>query len=709
MTKKNFKLILVTLCFSTLVLGQNKTPTPTTEQQKEDEDIIRISSQLVLVDTLVLDKKGRQVTGLSADDFEIYQDGKLQKITNFAYVNSGKNPVADSSPFKNKIDKKVVPLPPVSVRSGGEGRIITFVIDDCAASLNGIVVARDGIRKFIDEQMLSDDKVAIYRTRPGSVLLQAYTSNREVLKRIIDKVNLIPLRDENAPDEAKEDGITAGTSPVNEITSRNFSGRENRQNENNAAEEGRIDCFKRNTGVLSFVADRLKNVPARKIIFFISSGLPDIFATNYLDDLKQVADKAARSSAVIYTMSGRGLTIPGLIEAADDVPNEASRDRLRASQSRTFNEGLAYLADSTGGKFIFNKNFLNVEMKKILEAETGFYTLGYQPDDETFKGKKYHKIEVKLKRPDLVINSRKEFYGLDDIKTQKNPKSSETPMYQAISAPFQEKGINVRLTTLAGNDAKQGDYIRAFLHIKGEDLTFTDEADGTKKVILDVVAVALDERGKVIEEFNRTYPIRIPKQGFQTILQNGLDYSTDMPVKKSGFYSFRIAVRDNNSKRLGSAGDFVEISDTKKSKFFMSGLFTTAVTNESKPLLPKNRPAEAAFAPVFFNSIPSIRHYYAGSVLSYVYNIYNSKPDEATKQPKLTRQIRLYKDGKLLADETEKPIEVQSQSDISRIQDYGFLRLNEKAEKGEYILQIIIRDKLANRTTSQWIDFEVVK
>ncbi len=57
MTKKFFKTSLIVLCFSALAFGQDKSSSPPAEQQKTDEDIIRISSRLVLVDTLVLDKK----------------------------------------------------------------------------------------------------------------------------------------------------------------------------------------------------------------------------------------------------------------------------------------------------------------------------------------------------------------------------------------------------------------------------------------------------------------------------------------------------------------------------------------------------------------------------------------------------------------------------------------------------------------------------
>ena len=140
----------------------------------------------------------------------------------------------------------------------------------------------------------------------------------------------------------------------------------------------------------------------------------------------------------------------------------------------------------------------------------------------------------------------------------------------------------------------------------------------------------------------------------------------------------------------------------------MSGLVTTSVSDDGKPILPKSRPANAAFAPVFTTSIPSIRRYQPGGVLAYTYNIYNAKPDNAAKKPKLTRQIRLYKSGKLILEGKETPVDAQPQTDVSRVQDFGVIRLNQDVQIGEYILQIVVRDTIADKTVSQWIDFEVV-
>jgi VWFA-related protein len=564
--------------------------------------------------------------------------------------------------------------------------------------------------------MQPDDKVAIYRTRGGTSLLQMYTSNKEVLRRVADKIAWVPSACGTSFDPRRDNSTFNVGPPSGQSGATTFESPQDKEfrqaNENRERENQVIGSI----GVLGFVIDRLKNLPERKVVFLLSEGILASSGSRAYDALRELADKASRASVVVNTLSAKGLSIPGFIAAQDEVlPGitggtdrtiEVSADRVE--EERALNEGLSYLSYATGGQFIRNQNYLDKGIKNILDAEKGYYLLGYQPDDETFKGKNFHRIEIRLKRPELKISSRKGFYGRADTKTVAKNKTAESPLYQAISSPLRENGMDVRLTTLVGNENAEGSFIRAIFHVKGEDLTFTDEPDGTKKVVLDVVAVTLDEKGKVVDEFNRTYPIRIPKQGVETVMRNGLEYSTDMPIKKSGFYSFRLAVRDNNSKRLGSAGDFVEIPDLKKNNFYMAGLVTTTVSNHGKPLVPQNRPANAAFAPVFATSIPSIRQYRIGDVLAYTYNIYNAKIDSATKKPNLTTQLRLYKNGKIIVDGKETPAGLKAQTDLSRIQDFGMMRINPDVEAGEYILQIIVKDVSAGKTVSQWIDFEVV-
>jgi hypothetical protein len=66
-------------------------PAPKAPQQKsaagqevDEDDVVRIETQLVSVPAIVTDRTGRPLTGLSAADFQIFEDGRPQKIANFS-------------------------------------------------------------------------------------------------------------------------------------------------------------------------------------------------------------------------------------------------------------------------------------------------------------------------------------------------------------------------------------------------------------------------------------------------------------------------------------------------------------------------------------------------------------------------------------------------------------------------------------------------
>lgn len=268
----------------------------------------------------------------------------------------------------------------------------------------------------------------------------------------------------------------------------------------------------------------------------------------------------------------------------------------------------------------------------------------------------------------------------------------------------------MQLTAFFANTEQDGSFVRTLVYLAGEQISFADEPSGMKKGVFDVVAVTLNEKNEVVEEFNRTHTIRFPAPNLAAISENGLIYSADIPVKKPGAYNFRVAIRDVTSKLLGSAGQQIEVPDLKKNSLVLSGLTIGEVAiQDGKPVMPSVEKAQNGFAPVAAISNPAIRRFRPGAILGYSYKIYNADQDKATQQPKLTVQVRLYRDGQVVTEGASQATELEPQTDLTRINDYGYLRLQPEMLAGDYALQIIIKDLKSNETTSQWIDFEVMR
>lgn len=676
--------IAIIFLYAAFVHAQQPTGSP-----DDDEQPVRISTSLIQLDVLVTDKNGNPVTDLRPDDLVVFQDGKRQEIVGFSYED-GQNP-QDRRRSGGERDKneKGIQRPPVSVRRA-EGRLITFVLDDgnCFATRDGLSIMANEMRSFIDTKMLPDDRVAIYRTASGSSLLQLYTSDRSVLRRIVNKLHLNPSRScFSTFGSEKSSSSGAGRSQI--LTS---------------------------IGVLDQVLERVKSVPSRKSIFFLSEGLPVRIDRSSREALNELYDKAARSSVVINPFNTRGLTNPATLEVNPDLLPDlvTGIDRSQPGfetpedEERTLGEGLADIANGTGGRYIRNSNRLDIDIARVLQVQSAYYLIAYEPNIDTFRSKAFHQIEVTAVRPDLVVTARQGFFGRSNEAAAPGYKTPDSPLYQAIASPFAENSLDVKTTFLAGHSANVGHYLRTLIHIKGSDLALLIDDRRQGKVSFDVVAVVLDEKGKLVDEFNRTYPITISSEGLQFVERNGLDYSTDIPIKTPGVYSIRFAIRNNNTKSIGSAGELLTVPRIRDRELFVTGLAVSGVGNNGKPVLTARRPVATAFEPSASLSVPAVRMFNRGETLYYAYSVHNWSQVREKDATSLSREVRLYRNGKEVVSLAAASLENVSVAGDKRLNAFGTIRLGDEFEAGDYALQIVIRDKGSNRVATQWIDFEVM-
>src|SRR5258705_2167341 len=144
---------------------QKTAPTPnspSTLAQETVDDVVRITSTLVQLDLVVTDKNGKQVSDLKAEDFEVFEDGHAQPITQFSYILTGP-PSGPPATAANAAAASGPTLPPTAPRRERVRRTIAVVVDDLGLSFVTTTTARDALRKFINEQIEPGDLVAIIK------------------------------------------------------------------------------------------------------------------------------------------------------------------------------------------------------------------------------------------------------------------------------------------------------------------------------------------------------------------------------------------------------------------------------------------------------------------------------------------------------------------------------------------------------------------
>src|SRR5437879_1858217 len=709
-------------------------PPQTSQAQKPEEvDVVRITTNLVQVDAVVTDKSGKVVTDLKPEEVQIFEDGRQQKVTHFSYYVAGSRS-AEKPTKPITTDKNVPPVPPNRLRPEDIRRTIALVVDDLGLSFESTYYVRRALKKFVDEQMQPGDLVAIIRTSGGMGALQQFTADKRQLNAAIERVKWNAIGRSGVGAFAAIEPPTPGPGGADIDTF------------NEEANQTRQDMFAVGTlGAISYVVNGLKTLPARKSILLISDGFRiynlDDPTRNYLarEKLNRLIDEAGRASVVIYTMNATGLQTLGFT-AGDDLSGRDTQqlqDAMTNRRNAAFETqaGLDFLARETGGIPIRNTNDLSGGIKRVMEDQKAYYLIGYRPDNLTFDprtGRRtFHRLTLKVTRPGKFnVRMRNGFFGVSD-EDKPVPRTLAQQMFDALAAPFAANGVRLQLTSLFSNNAKAGSFMRSVLHVDGHDLTFTDEPDHLHKCVFDVLAMTFGDNGVPVDQNGKIYTLKLTDEWYKRTLRDGLVYYVTVPVKKPGAYQLRMSLRDTNTERIGSASQFVEVPDLKKNRLALSGLALSGVMPTSKTTQSNQAAANQAVANQPANDLnsaaavdqegvergnaeasPAVRHFRSGMLMNYAFFIYNARVDKATNNPKLTTQVRLFRDGKPVFTGKEIVFSVLKQADPKRLLAGGAIQLGTDLPPGEYVFQIIVNDAIADekhRTVSQWMDFEIVK
>ena len=715
--KLTFSLFFL-ICLSFPAFAQQPAATP----PADDNDSIKISTTLIQVDVTVTDKDGKVVTELKPEDFEIYENGKKQTITNFSFV-SVDQPAVSSNPQTVQTGKNTIPIPPVRLRAEQVRRTYALVVDDLGLNLGNIAWVKQSLRKFINEQMQEGDLVAIIRTGAGIGAAQSFSSDKRQLLAAIDKIRWNSYGRsgigtfEPITTTLKED--LAGTVRSNGNTRSPQGNKEDKEFERNNT-EFRNDNFSVGTlGALNYIIRGMRDLPGRKAVVLFSEGFvltKDGVPNRILESMRVLADLANRSSVVIYTIDPRGLQVPGMANADDNIrevmpyldnydPQTYQDPRAnREPDFRDSQESLRYLAYQTGGIPFINQNNLTKGLTQAVNDQSSYYLLGYQPEDETFdpKRNKFNKLEIKLTRPDLKIRYRSGFFGITDEKIQSAPQTPQQKLMSALTSPFGQNEVNLSVYPVFQNDAKNGDVIQALIHINARDLQFVRTPEGKQKAVVDILAVVFGDNGTIVEQLGKIYTLEVAENVYQNMLRNGFVYTLSVPVKKTGAYQFRIALRDTNSNKVGSASQFIEVPGIKKGLVLSNLLldnFTAAEWQKGRATGSRDESERSVLLDT------TLRQYKRGTILRYDYAIYNARPGR-----EIEAQRRLIKDGKIVYEEKPTAVKTAGQTDLQRITAAGAFSLGTNLEPGNYVLQVIVFDPVdAKKFATQYVEFEVAE
>ena len=673
-------------------------------QAQEPATVFSVSTTLIQIDTVVTDSKGRQVTDLKADDFQVKVDGKLQPITNFSYVHldspnvnrASLSPQASQSPLTSASPADV--LKPEDVR-----RSMVLVVDDLSLSFQSMYYVRRSLKKFVDEQMQPGDLIALWETGRSNSVFQQFTSDKRVLQAAVDNLRWNPVGlglidpfENPGPDVRRMASLlTTGTTGPPPGSS-NATLQQGADSANETA-YSRLDATVGTLDMLGQLMDELRPVGGRKAVVLFSDGIdlpgvsvPGSSLQGFRNDelltrFRHLIDKANRSGTVVYTVDARGLVYL--------APQQLAA--LELSQ-----QGLLQLAEDTGGFATVNNNTFNYALQRIEEEQHGYYLIGFKAPsaisaDHPATLADYHSIKVTVNGQGLHAHSRSGFFGETDEASRPKYATRQQQMMAAVQSLFNKSDLHVRITALYRRTAKGESVVHNLLYVDPRDITFRTDLYGIQYAALDLAILASGTGLGPLASLSRHVTIDANDEKLKQLRKDGILFTLDVPVKQAGPYQIRACVLDSTSRATGSAGQFIDIPDLKKQHLAL----TTPLIDEV------SAPAETRF-----NDVSSaLREFRAGSRLAFAFRVETEK-DSRGGLPTGTfdTQIQLFRDRTPILD---NPVSVAPSPGHDGRSVGGELRLSSSLAPGQYYLQAMVtaRGGKTPRTASSWIEFRVVE
>ena len=401
-------------------------------QKNTDDDVIRVSANLVNVDVMVKDKKGKAITDLKAEDFALSENGVRQKIEFFDSTLTG---ASDPGPT-GSISLSTTPRRPDSLPRN----IISLVLDGQTTEGANLKHVRDGKIRYIAEHISDSDSVAIFGISGGLQLLQPFTQDKAKLVAAVERADGIStvsktseLRSLNEAMATLRDQLAAGPTGAVDTPAGGsaaaqamISQRVLEQYVQMRSVLGAQQTRPILAG-LAAICEGLRAIPRRKTLVVFSRdssrSSPGLAGANTID--------ANRSNVAIYIIDSTGLT-GGTPQSGALVPSSAlsaisvatsQENRIRAGAGESVfdvsrQEGLNRQQDllyrisgDTGGEFIKNTNDIASGLGRIDEEIRSRYTLAYRSTDQNFDGS-FRKVKIEVQRPDVRVVARQGYYAI---------------------------------------------------------------------------------------------------------------------------------------------------------------------------------------------------------------------------------------------------------------------------------------------------------
>jgi VWFA-related protein len=668
-------LVLLFLC-AAQALAQEAGKAP--QDAGQDEEVVTVRSQLVNIDVVVRDKRGKYVTDLKAEDFNVVENGVPQKVVFFDPPLSGDG--EGSAPSQAPVQTGSTAREGSGARVRQPRNIISLVLDGQTTELANMKQAGAGAIKYIRERVAETDRVAVFSVSNGLQLLQPFTGDKERLVAAVERAYTAS----NSSKGFEQRDIAENISKLSgTAASDTRSGEAAAGPEQGAAGSAMADAMMANRvlkqyyllrttlslqqtrpilAALAAICEGQRTVPGKKTLVLFSQGFVSPAVLDW--QVRSTIDIANRANVAIYVIDSAGLRagapargargpaaphagVSGIVsqeERIRAVGGENVFDRARFEGVNREFDILYRISEDSGGKFIKNTNDIAKGLNRVDDEIRSRYTLGYQSTDANFDGS-FRKVKLEVRRPDVEVVTRPGYYAIaPDEVVPLSPDDKKLLAGFAAAEANPQLPLSVELVPFRSGEGLYT--VPVSVELPPAAVKFERKGD-RQRMHLDFLGIVRDAPGKILSRLGGNFDVALTDEQYRAIVTNNIFYRQDMALGP-GDYTFELVVRDRLSGKVAAKKEKLLVPEAG-AEFAATRV---VLSRYAEPV----RGAGGVGAPedVFREGDVQVRpspgrEFTAADNLIIFFKLYNAAADPTTGKPSVRVTVIMSKDGKAVA------------------------------------------------------------
>jgi VWFA-related protein len=512
-------------------------------QGKDTTYTLSVKSQLVTESVVVKDKQGKFVSGLTAKDFAVTEDGTAQTIRVFEReslpVDATPLPVTPEDEESVHIYKRLGRTTYAAedkARSYKDRRLMAFYFDMTTMPPDDQLHALQAAERFVRTQMTEVDLVSILRYQGGAVdVLLDFTADRN---KILSILETMVVGEGQGSAEGVDDSSSADAGAAFGQDTSEFN----------------IFNTDRQLSALQTTAHMLEQINEKKILLYFASGLR-LNGNDNQAQLHATVDAAVKAGLSFWPIDARGLVAQAPLGDAtqgssgnsgmyNGTAAQATNDRLQQSQDTLYS-----LAADTGGKAFFDNNDLAAGIVRAQRAISDYYLIGYYTTNTTQNGR-FRKIKISLpENLNASLDYRQGYYANKEFgKFNGAEKERQLEDALMLGDPITDLTVAMEVNYFQLNRAEY--FVPVTVKIPGRELALAKKF-GNEHTVIDFVCEIKDEMGLTVSNLRDNVDVKLSDASATELAKRPIEYSTGFTLLP-GHYTIKFLARDDETGRMGT-------------------------------------------------------------------------------------------------------------------------------------------------------------